>query len=273
MNFRANKEGTEEEIKEPQGANLPRCRGFDFTIIVPVLNERKIIENALTELQTQLLICLFHKNLLVEVMVADNGSADGSAEIGKVFCTQVGWKWVENASKNGSIWATVSHALAESKSSSFLILPLDCKINSRDILTAQTALTTGGYLSGGFEKTYLPSGPLLHLYCNLQNLIRTRLLKNLVWTNGIFFRKEIIEPPHERFVLPATGFLEDIQFSDYIKTIGSWVLLKGPVLVSSRRYQARNTLRTIIINGLILLLYRTGIASPFSLKRFYTITR
>lgn len=217
-----------------------------LTLLIPVLNEISLIEKALSELMPP---------TDTEVLVVDGGSQDGTGKIAQKHCEEKGWKFVAASLPLPSVGRTVRAGIAEAKGETILVLPCDCR------LKPEALMAWNGARCGGFAKRYGPSNWLLSFYAKLQNELRSKKGRNLVWTNGIFF------PRGTR--IPTDGFLEDVQLSDTLKIEVGWTFIDVPLEVSARRYYPNRVLRRIFLNFTILLLYRLGYSDLTRLRRLY----
>ena len=107
-------------------------RPTKFSVIVPVLNEEKVIGRCLDSLQ-----CLDFPTDEFEVIVVDNGSTDGTASIVDRFQTALNLRRVER--KGVRISALRNFGASLAKGQVFAFLDADC-LTSRDWLTNATAL-------------------------------------------------------------------------------------------------------------------------------------
>ncbi len=236
------------------------------SIIVPVLNERVFIEGTLTHLQNTLSVLKANSIGNWEVIISDAGSNDGTLDtINNFIGNTDSWVLISDPIPKPSVGKTVRRGVLKATGEIILILPADSKLESDGLKELWHALQTG-VECGGFLKQYSPSNSVLRLYQTTQNLVRLKWLKHLVWTNGIFFKKTIIES----FEFPTVGFLEDVILSDFLRKVPAWRALSASLTVSSRRYYPNSILKRILINLFIMFCYRTGIASPEQLKAIYS---
>ena len=63
-------------------------------------------------------------------------------------------------------------------------------------------------------------------------------------------------------------FMEDVEIQKRLRKKGKFKKLKASVLTSGRRFEKAGTIRQLITDVLIVLLYKLG-ASPLRLKQFY----
>lgn len=235
-----------------------------LSIIVPVLNEQKILENSLNKLKT-VVTNLDILEFWIDVVISDGGSRDGSREIAEKFANANDWKFVTRSLKRPSVAKTVKLGLDMVESDYVMVLPIDCELTI-DCLSELRHLECD---YGGFRKKYRPSTFALKLYAHAQNIIRTLCFKNLVWTNVIFAKRECWCEP-DIFVVGT--FLEDVLFSDNLKRKKKdFLMAHAVVYVSSRRYFEKNPILRVLLNGLIMLLFRLGIKDEGLLKKIYKI--
>lgn len=230
-----------------------------LSIVVPVLNEARIIEASLERLAR---VCRdAGPEAAWDVAVCDAGSRDGTVELARRLCRRHGWTLVEANLRQPSIARTIRAGLAGRSGEQVLILPCDCALDAAALAQWREAAAHGA-ACGGFDKRYLSPSWLMRFYAFLQNAVLLRRGRQLVWTNGMFFRQELAAE------LGDLGFLDDVVFSDFLARQEGWKALVGPIGVSARRYEPR-PLRRIVVNGLILAAYRAGLADAATLRRIY----
>ncbi|MGE3680210.1 MAG: glycosyltransferase [Bdellovibrionales bacterium] len=236
------------------------------SIIVPVLNERVFIENTLTQLKETLSSLKQDDFGNWEVIISDAGSTDGTLSlIDKFLHGTASWLTITEPIPNPSVGKTIVRGIHKATGDIILILPADSQLTPEGFRDLWTTLQSGTEC-GGFVKRYFPSNYALVLYQTVQNLIRLKCLRHLVWTNGIFFKKSLLSS----FEFPTIGFLEDVILSDFLRKVPTWRVLSTSITVSSRRYYPNRILKRILINLFIMFCYRTGIASPEQLKAIYS---
>jgi len=69
-------------------------------------------------------------------------------------------------------------------------------------------------------------------------------------------------------IVSTMALMEDIEFSTRLKWIGKPARLRGPVVTSSRRWETRGILRTVLLMWNLRFLFWLGI-SPERLARWY----
>ncbi|MDA9189601.1 glycosyltransferase [bacterium] len=237
-------------------------------IIIPILNEQKILPSSLKRL---LELQDFAVKNTIKIIIVDGGSADDSYELITKYCeTYNNFFCDQEKIKNPSIIRTLNIAKNLSTANTILILPIDCYLSLESLKIVINSLALQDYDYGGLAKKYAPNGPILSLYCKIQNLIRTSLLKNLVWTNCIFLKRDIFFDPE---VFIDHGFMEDVYLSDKLKKEKfKFKYINTKLEVSSRRYIQDSPYKRILINLIVIFLFRIGLKSPSKLKKIYTLT-
>jgi len=236
-----------------------------FSIVVPILNEREIIQSTLDYLWliSAELSAATKDNW--EFVIVDAGSADGTGEILRSVQAPPNWILVQGNIEKPSVGKTVSLGISKASGSILLILPCDCRLGIEALLEVDDLARRKNVICGGFPKTYEPSSSLLKTYQAVQNVVRLRMFRHVVWTNGIFFSRSLIN----KKVFPVLGFLEDILLSDQLRNHQNWSLLKSRIWVSSRRYFKRSQLKRMSLNILILITYRLKFMSEIQLRAIY----
>lgn len=232
-----------------------------ISVVVPILNELPILQTRLARLGENL-----PAGGAWEVVLADAGSRDGTLEAAEKIAREKGWTLVRADLSAPSVGRTVAAGIDRCTGDFAVVCPVDSSLERTSLETLWQTLASGEAECGGFRKVYEPAPRLLRGYAWLQNTLRTRASRHLVWTNGIFFRL----PADRRDLIPTMGFLEDVALSDRLRRSKKWKYLSVPIHVSARRYYPDKVLRRISINGLILMLYRAGYSDYSRLAKLYT---
>ena len=226
----------------------PENLNLKISIIIPVLNEAPTIASVIsTALQA--------KN--VEIIVADGGSSDGTADIAK----SLGVRVISTAPGR----ATQMNAGAAAATGDILLF-----------LHADTLLPPG-YDSGARQALAKPSA-VAGAYA--LKIDARRLCLRLVEI-GVNCRSRFLQMPYGDqaiFLSSATfdkigGFpdlplMEDFEFVRQLKKQGRIAILPQPVLTSARRWQQLGVLKTTAINQIVIIAYFLGV-SPDRLAFWY----
>ena len=117
---------------------------------------------------------------------------------------------------------------------------------------------------GRFDVRLSGSHPMLRLVGFLMNL-RSRLTGVATGDQAMFMTRAAYRATDG---FPAIALMEDIAMSTRLKGVGRPLCLAAPVITSSRRWESRGILRTILLMWRLRLSYFLG-ADPDRLARIY----
>lgn len=200
-----------------------------ISIIIPVLNEEYWIARVLSPLQP-----LRRKGH--EVIVVDGGSVDRSCERANPFCNQV-IKAPRGRSRQMNVGAK------SSKGEILLFLHADTFLpNEADRLIYEAISETGR--SWGYFKVNLSGRhPILRIVEFLMNQ-RSKITRIATGDQTIFVKRELFEAIGG---FPEIDLMEDIALCKILKKYSPPLYISTPVLTSSRRWEERGILRTILL--------------------------
>ena len=234
---------------------------FELTIIIPVYNEVVQLKKKLNDLRAWQ--CQFKER--IQIIVIDSNSSDQSSDIFNIITLEklAEIHYLKQAVDDmRSIGVALRQACEFARAPRILILPVDVFISTSQI--EQVIYLSMADLSWGcFLKKYNVDSAIMLIYASAQNLIRTMLLHQAVWTNAIFFNR------HLKSEISTAGFLEDVLFCDRLKLHSKGIIFKDAVVVDSRKYQADGLKKRIFLNGMIMLFFRLGYNNIFQLKKLY----
>ncbi len=221
---------------------------MQFSIIVPVFNEAPLIRRFLAHLR--------ERAPGAEIIVADGGSTDGTADLAAGFCDQLvesqrGRATQMNAGTHAArgeiLWFL--HADAE--------LPLQC-------LDEIARIMEDAHVVGGYFRIRLP-GALVYRLTDSFAHYAGMLLRMRCGDHGIFCRRTA-------FVdiggFPTVPLMEDVEFFRRLHRYGRVLHSEKRIVVSSRRYEAIGPARLTFAYGFIATLYIFGV-SPSMLASIY----
>lgn len=216
-----------------------------LSVVIPTLNEARGIRAALEALAPL-------RERGHELIVADGGSADGTAQIAQALCDRV------VHSERGR--ALQMNAGARAATGDVLLF---LHADTRLPFHADRMIFQGLRLSrwGRFDVEIEGSHPLLKVVAWAMNL-RSRLTGIATGDQAIFVRRDAFA------AFPEIPLMEDIAFSAAMKRGGRPACLRSRVLTSGRRWESRGVLRTIVLMWRLRLLYFLG-ATPERLARRY----
>jgi len=224
---------------------------MQFSIIVPVFNEAPLIRPFLQHLR--------ERAPGAEVIVADGGSTDGTAELAAGLCDQLvqiqrsranQMNAGAHAAQGEILWFV--HADAE--------LPLECLDEIARIMHDSNVV-------GGYFRIRLPRGLVYRLTDSFAHYAGI-LLRMRCGDHGIFCRRSVFV---EVGGFPEVPLMEDVEFFRRLHRCGRVMHSDKRIVVSPRRYQAIGRARLTFAYGLIATLYTFGV--PLSvLARIYQRT-
>ena len=222
-----------------------------ISIIIPVLNESKILEKTLSRLQ--------HELADHELIVVDGGSTDTStliaARYGKVLTSRRGRAKQLNtgaAAATGDI---------------LVFLHADVWLEPGALVAVEKTVTSG-YVGGGFRQR-IDGKSLLYRMIEMAGNIRGKYLKVFYGDSGIFLTRTDFEKIGG---FPDVPILEEMEFSRDMRKLGKTTLITPYIHISARRWVTGGIIRTTLNNWLITLLYFLGV-SPEGLVKLYSHIR
>lgn len=222
-----------------------------ISVIIPILNEAKILDKTLSQLQPG----LGHH----ELIIVDGGSNDDSTRIaekyGKVITSARGRAKQLNA---GAAAAT---------GDILLFLHADIWLEPGALAAVETALSSG-YIGGGFRQK-IDGKSSLYRMIEIAGNIRGKYLKVFYGDSGIFLARADFEKIGG---FPDLPILEEMEFSKGLAKLGKTTLIVPHIHLSARRWEAKGVVRTTVNNWLITFLYLIGV-SPEKLARLYSHIR
>jgi rSAM/selenodomain-associated transferase 2 len=216
-----------------------------LTVVVPALNEAAGIRAALEALAP--LRARGH-----EVIVADGGSTDGTAQLAAGFCDQI-----LSAPRGRAVQMNAGARAASGDA--LLFLHADTRLPPRVDDLVFSSLEN--HLWGRFDVKIDAQHPLLKIVSCAMNL-RSRLTGIATGDQAIFVRRAAFAG------FPEIALMEDVAFCKAMKKLGPPACRRETVLTSGRRWESRGVLRTILLMWSLRLLYFLG-ARPERLIRFY----
>ena len=218
-----------------------------ISVIIPILNEAKILDETLARLQLE---CGDHELILV-----DGGSSDNSASIAKKYGAVLTSARGRAQQLNAGAAAATGDIL--------LFLHADVRLEPGALSAVDTALASGA-VGGGFRQK-IEGTSLLYRWIERAGDLRGRYLKVFYGDSGIFLARADFEKIGG---FPDVPILEEMEFSKRLRKLGKTTLIVPHIHVSARRWEARGILRTTLNNWLITVLYFLKV-SPHQLAKLY----
>jgi rSAM/selenodomain-associated transferase 2 len=219
-----------------------------LSIIIPVLNEEKIIGATLADLR---------RMRPDELIVIDGGSADRTCEI----CAAFG---VTLLSSPPGRAAQMNHGARQATGDVLLFLHADTRLPSSALDDIQAAMANPRCVGGRFDVKLNGDHWMLRVIAATISL-RSRLTKVATGDQAIFVRRDVFQ---RLGGYPDIPLMEDVGLSRALRRMGKVACLKSRVLTSARRWEREGVWRTVVKMWTLKLLYLLGISAA-RLKRYY----
>ncbi|MCE2400491.1 TIGR04283 family arsenosugar biosynthesis glycosyltransferase [Candidatus Poribacteria bacterium] len=219
-----------------------------ISVIIPILNEAKILEKTLSQLQPEL------KNH--ELIIVDGGSTDASISIAEKYGKVVKSERGRAKQLNAGAAAATGDIL--------IFLHADVWLEPGAFTAVETALSSG-YVGGGFLQK-IDDRNILYRMIEIAADIRGKYLKVFYGDSGIFVSRNDFQSIGG---FPDVPIMEEVGFSKELRTLGKTKMVKPRIHISARRWEANGIVRTTTKNWLITFLYFLG----FSLERLAKLYR
>jgi len=225
---------------------------MSISIVVPTLNEAAVIKPFLTHLR--------ERAVGAEIIVADGGSTDGTAEVAATLSDRV-----VHAPRGRAIQM---NAGAQSACREIIwFLHVDVKVPMASLTEIQRIMSNPQIVAGFFRIRLPHSQPIYRLTDSFAHYAGI-LLRMRCGDHGIFCRRSVFD---EVGGFPTVPLMEDVEFFRRLRRRGRVVHSDRRILVSSRRYEAIGPARLTFAYGCIASLYFCGM--PLSmLARIYQQT-
>ncbi len=227
---------------------MPETANLKISIIIPVLNEAPTIAKVISTARNA-------EN--VEIIVADGGSQDGTAEIAKYEADRTIFTSPGRATQ-------MNAGAAASTGDILLFLHGDTHLPQGYDASVRQALTNPSIVAGAFELKI--DAPLLSL-----RLVETGVKCRSHWLQmpygdqAIFLKTDTF---NHIGGFPNLPLMEDFEFVRRLKKQGRIKIVPLAVLTCARRWQQLGVIKTTAINQIVIIGYFLGL-SPDRLAFWY----
>ncbi len=224
-----------------------------LSVVVPALNEAAFIEACIASASTA--------GSPVEIIVADGGSTDGTAE----RAARAGARIVRGARGRG---AQANAGAGEASADVLLFLHADTALPEGYDRAVLSALDDPAVSGGGFSLGIAADGPGYRVVEVMANL-RSRACRMPFGDQALFVRR----PDFEKLGgFPDAPIMEDFAFVERLRRRGRVVTLAQRVATSARRWETLGLVRVTLTNKVIIWGYKFGVG-PERLARWYARSR
>jgi rSAM/selenodomain-associated transferase 2 len=220
-----------------------------LSIVMPVLDEAAEIKAALTALAP-------YRQRGVEVIVADGGSSDATAELARPLADRV------IAAPRGRA-AQMNVGAAAAQGDVLLFLHADTRLPESADRLVLDGIARSGRVWGHFN-VRIDGGGLLRVVAIMMNA-RSRLTGVATGDQAMFMTRAAFDGVGG---FPPIALMEDVALSARLKRSGRPCALRARVTISARRWRRHGTLRTVLLMWALRLRFFCG-ADPAKLARVY----
>lgn len=221
-----------------------------FSIIIPTLNETRIIHACLLDLQTL-------KNIS-EIIIVDGGSTDNTLEIAKPLADKT------IISSQGRA-KQMNAGAKQAKGETLVFIHADTFLpeNALDLITQALSKTNPGW--GRFNVQLKGNHLMLKVIAALMNL-RSCLTGIATGDQVIFVSKQLFDKVGG---YPDIALMEDISLCTNLKKLSHCVCLEAKVISSGRLWEKHGVFKTILLMWRLRLGYFFG-ENPETLSTLYS---
>ena len=239
------------ETLERLAVGKRRPHPVEFSIIIPVLNERECLPRTLAGLRGQ--------DWIDEVIVVDGGSTDGTLEWIRQQCRV---KLVASAPGRG---IQLNAGAKAARGDTLVFLHADTRLPSNAGECLRSALGSPQVVGGCFCIRFDDGGPRLLSVVAAGINLRTVLTHSATGDQAIFARRSLFQDMGGFREWPL---FEDVNFVGRLKRVGKFAVIRSRVTVSARRHVRCGVFRTVMLVYVLRLGFWAGI-SPFTLAPWY----
>jgi rSAM/selenodomain-associated transferase 2 len=212
---------------------------MQVSIIVPVFNEAPLIRPFLRQLR--------ERAAGAEIIVAEGGSTDGTADLASAFCDQL-----VLSKRNRAIQMNAGAGVA--RGDILWFVHIDAEIPC-GCLEEIEGIMDDPNVAGGFFRIRLPQNLVYRLTDSFAHYAGI-LLRMRCGDHGIFCRRTVFVDVGG---FPEVPLMEDVEFFRRLQRRGRVTCSQKRILASPRRYETIGPVRLTLAYGFIAALYVLGI--------------
>jgi rSAM/selenodomain-associated transferase 2 len=220
-------------------ADLVKSTYTKFSVIVPVFNEALLIRPFLQHLRD--------RASEAEIIVADGGSTDDTADLSAGFCDQL-----VRSEPNRAAQMNIGARGARGEVLWFVHVDAELPNGCLDEIAR---ILNDADVAGGYFRIRLPRGAVYRLTDTFAHYAGI-LLRMRCGDHGLFCRRTVFLDVGG---FPEVPLMEDVEFFRLLRRRGRVICSQKRILASPRRYETVGELRLTLAYGLIAMLYIFGV--------------
>jgi rSAM/selenodomain-associated transferase 2 len=228
--------------------DLVKRHRIKFSMIIPVFNEAALIRSFLHQVR--------ERATGAEIIVADGGSSDGTADLARGLCDQL-----VVSKRNRAIQMNAGGGAARGEILWFLHVDAEVPWKCLDEIER---IMADPKISGGYFRIRLPRAAIYRLTDSFAHYAGI-LLRMRCGDHGLFCRRTTFL---DIGGFPEMPLMEDVEFFRRLQRRGRVAHSHKRILVSARRYETIGRVRLTLAYGLIATLYVFGVP-PSKLASLY----
>lgn len=221
---------------------------IQLSVIIPILNESKTIIAQLQCLQKK----IKSSSANVEIIVVDGGSDDSSAQLATPYADIV-----LSSARGRALQMNAGATVASGDSLLFL--------HSDTVLPDVPFPFLHNNFSWGFYYVRLSGASLWFRIIETMICLRSRLTRVATGDQCLFIKTSVFKELQGFASIPL---MEDVEISKRLRKKYIPMIVQSPVVTSSRRWEKKGMIKTILLMWLLRALYFFGV-SPEKLHRYY----
>jgi rSAM/selenodomain-associated transferase 2 len=218
-------------------------------VVIPTLDEAPRLPRLLQDLTA---LTIAH-----EIIVADGGSTDGTADLARAR----GCRVVQSQRGRG---AQLRSGVAASRGRWLLVLHADARLSRRAIEEAERALSDSATRHAAWPLRIDGKGQWLR-WVERGAALRWRLFGLAYGDQGLLVRRDVYDAVGG---FPETAIMEDVVLVRRLTRLAPMTRFTHPILADGRRWRREGAVRGSLRNLALLLLFLCGMA-PDRLARWY----
>jgi rSAM/selenodomain-associated transferase 2 len=223
---------------------------FQLSIIIPILNEAATLEKSLQVLQPL-------REVGCEIIVVDGGSEDGCLDIASPLSDQV-----ISSDKGRAVQMNAGAQKASAPWLLFLHVDTCLPENIQPFLSALQSRSN----EWGFFAVRLSGDDELFRTIEWAMNYRSRLTAVATGDQCLFVRKTLFQRCGQFADIPL---MEDVAICKELRKVSSPLYWRDPVTTSSRRWEERGIIPTVLLMWRLRLEYFLGVSPKELVKRYY----